>query len=157
MRWYEPFVIKYSSAQPTHHSHSFILAPWYMCCVSWFSMLTVISTHPVYGGVIKWKHFPRHWPFVRGIQRSPLNSPHKGQWRGALMLSLICACIKGCVNNSEAGDLRRHRAHYDVSVVMCKPKFFGTFDWWTPWWKCSWVFCFRCQARSKPLPEPMLN
>ena len=30
--------------------------------------------------VIKWKHFPRYWPFVRGIQPSPLNSPHKGKW-----------------------------------------------------------------------------
>ena len=39
--------------------------------------------------VIKWKHFPRDWPFVRGIHRSPVNSPHKGQWRGALMFSLI--------------------------------------------------------------------
>ena len=27
---------------------------------------------------IKWKHFPRNWPFVRGIHRWPLNSPHKG-------------------------------------------------------------------------------
>ena len=35
--------------------------------------------------VIKWKHFPRYWPFVRGIHRSKVNSPHKGQWRGALM------------------------------------------------------------------------
>ena len=35
--------------------------------------------------VIKWKHFPRYWPFVRGIHRSPVNSPHKGQWRGALL------------------------------------------------------------------------
>ena len=41
--------------------------------------------------VIKWKHFSRYWPFVRGIHRSPVNSPHKGQWRGALMFSLICA------------------------------------------------------------------
>ena len=40
--------------------------------------------------VIKWKHFRRYWPFVRGIHRSPVNSPHKGQWHGALMLSLIC-------------------------------------------------------------------
>ena len=39
--------------------------------------------------VIKWKHFPRYWPFVRGIHRPPVNSPHKGQWRGALMFSLI--------------------------------------------------------------------
>ena len=35
--------------------------------------------------VIKWKHFPRYWPFVRGNHRSPVNSPHKGQWRGSLM------------------------------------------------------------------------
>ena len=41
--------------------------------------------------IIKWKHFPHYWPFVRGIHRSPVNSPHKGQWRGALMFSLICA------------------------------------------------------------------
>ena len=35
----------------------------------------------VHDDVIKWKHFPRNWPFVRGIHRSPVNSPHKGQWR----------------------------------------------------------------------------
>ena len=51
--------------------------------------------------VIKWKHFPRYWPFVRGIHRSPLNSPHKGQWRGALMFSLICAWMNGWINNRE--------------------------------------------------------
>ena len=67
--------------------------------------------------VIKWKHFPRHWPFVRGIHRSPVNSPHKGQWREALMLSLICVWIKSYVNTREAGDLRRHRAHYDITVI----------------------------------------
>ena len=67
--------------------------------------------------VIKWKHFPRYWPFVRGIHRSPVNSPHKGQWRGALMFSLICVWINGWVNNREAGDLRRYRAHYDVIVM----------------------------------------
>ena len=44
----------------------------------------------------------------------PVNSPHKGQWGGALMFSLICAWIHDWVNNREAGDLRRHRAHYDV-------------------------------------------
>ena len=67
--------------------------------------------------VIKWKHFPRYLPFVRGIHRPPVNSPHKGQWRGALMFSLICAWMNGCINNREAGDLRRHRAHYDVTVI----------------------------------------
>ena len=67
--------------------------------------------------VIKWKHFPRYWPFVRGIHRSPVNSPHKGQWRGALIFSLICTRINDWVNNREAGDLRRCRAHYDVIVM----------------------------------------
>ena len=70
--------------------------------------------------VIKWKHFPRYWPFVRGIHRSPLNSPHKCQWRGALMFSLICAWINGWVNNLEACDLGCHRAHYDVTVMLNK-------------------------------------
>ena len=41
--------------------------------------------------VIKWRHFPRYWPSVWGFHRSPVNSLHKGQWRGALMFSLICA------------------------------------------------------------------
>ena len=65
----------------------------------------------------KWKHFPRYWPFERRIHRSPLNSPRKGQWRGTFMLSLICVWIHGRVNNREAGDLRRHRAHYDIIVI----------------------------------------
>ena len=68
--------------------------------------------------VIKWKHLPRYWPFVRGIHRSPVNSPHKGQLRWALMFSFICAWTNGSVNNPEAGDLRRHLAHYDVIVML---------------------------------------
>ena len=71
----------------------------------------------VHDDVIKWKHFPRYWPYVRGIHRSRVNSPQKGQWRGALMSSLICVWINGWVNNREAGDLRRYRAHYDVTVM----------------------------------------
>ena len=52
------------------------------------------------------------------IHRSPVNSPHKGQWRGALMFSLICIWINGLVNNREAGDLRCHHSHYDITI-MC--------------------------------------
>ena len=71
----------------------------------------------IYDDVMEWKHFPCYWPFVRGIHRSPVNSPLKDQWRGALMFSLICVWIKGWVNNREAGDLRRYRAHYDVFLM----------------------------------------
>ena len=63
--------------------------------------------------VIKWKYFPRYWPFVLGIHRSPVNSPHKGQWSGAL----ICTWINSWVNTHEAGNLRWHHAHYDVTVM----------------------------------------
>ena len=73
--------------------------------------------------VIKWKHFPRYWPFVREIHRSPVNSPHKSQWRGPLMFSFICTWINGWVNNGEAGDLR-HRAHYDI-IVMWRATVWG--------------------------------
>ena len=65
--------------------------------------------------VIKWKHFPRNWPFVRGIHRSPVNSPHKGQWRRALTFN--CAWMNGWVNSGKPGDLRRHHVHYDVIVM----------------------------------------
>ena len=65
--------------------------------------------------------FPRYRPFVWGIHRSPVNSPHKGQWRGALMFSLICVWINGGVNNREAGDLRCYHAHYNVTVMLWCP------------------------------------
>ena len=57
----------------------------------------------VHDDVIKWKHFPRYWPFVWGIHRWPVNSQHKGQWRGALMLSLFCAWMYDWVNNRAWG------------------------------------------------------
>ena len=62
--------------------------------------------------VIKWKPFPRYWPFVRGIHQSPVHSTHKGQWHGALM---VCKCAR--TNSPDAGDLRRHGAHCDITVM----------------------------------------
>ena len=91
-----------------------ISLPWYMIN----PVGHISSTDLHHDDVIKWKHFSRNWLFVRGIHRSPVNSPHKGQWREALMFSLIPTWTNGWVNNREAGDLRRHRTHYDVIVVM---------------------------------------
>ena len=90
------------------------------------SMATTIQNYyKTHDYVIEWKHFSRYWSFVRGIQRSPVNSPHKGQGRGALVFSLTCAWINSWVNNSEAGDLRRHRAHYDVILMTTKCEMYG--------------------------------
>ena len=94
------------------------------------TLVPLIVTHP--NNVGPWsistmmtssnEKFPRYWPLVRGIHRSPVNSTHKGQWRGALVFPLTCARIHGWVNNREAGDLRRHRGNYDVTV-MTNPLF----------------------------------
>ena len=74
-----------------------------------------VITQRQYEDVIKWKHFPRCWPFVRGIHRWPLDSPHKGQWCRALVFSLICAWTNGSANNRDTGDLIRHHGHCDVT------------------------------------------
>ena len=87
--------------------------------IKFFNLLFSLKDHD---DVIKWEHFPHYWPFVWGMHRSPVNSPHKGQWRGALIFSLICAWINGWLNNRKAGNLRCHRAHYDVTVIILRVK-----------------------------------
>ena len=62
--------------------------------------------------VIKWNNFPRYWPFVTG------EFPAQRPVTRSLMFSLISTRINSWVNNGEAGDFRRYRAHYDV-IVMC--------------------------------------
>ena len=68
-----------------------------------------------------WRHqmetFSALLAICAGNSPFPVNSPHKGQWRGALMFSKICVWINGWVNNREAGDLRRYRANYEVIVM----------------------------------------
>ena len=89
-----------------------------------------------------------NWSFVRGIHRSPVNSPHKGQWRGALMFSLIYAGTNGWVNNPAAGDLRRHSAHYDITVML-HLKLLASSEVLQPW-----CFIFRCQDYICITPGP---
>ena len=68
-----------------------------------------------------WRHqmetFSALLALCAGNSPVPVNSPHKGQWRGALMFTLICARINDWINNREAGVLRCYRAHYDVIVM----------------------------------------
>ena len=101
----------------------------------------ILPTTNQHDDVIKWKHFPRYLPFVRGIHRSPVNSPHKGQWRGALMFTLIGARINGWVNNCEAGDLRHNRAHYDV-IVMNNAESVST----ACVYNCQYLLVVNCHA-----------
>ena len=69
----------------------------------------------------RWRHqmetFSALLAICAGIHRSPVNSPYKGQWRGAFMFCLISTRMNGWVNNRESGNLRLHHAHYDVTVM----------------------------------------
>ena len=64
------------------------------------------SLHPqqtmdVHADVIKWNTFLL-LAHCEGNHQSPVDSPHEGQWRRALMLSLICARTNGWANNRDA-------------------------------------------------------
>ena len=85
----------------------------------WLYFALLVDIHPY--SPAWWRHqmetFSALLALCAGNSPVPVNSPHKGQWRGALMFSLIYAWINDWANNREAGDLRRHRGHYDVIVM----------------------------------------
>ena len=80
-------------------------------------LLCALRAQSHYDDVMKWKYFPLYWPFVREFTGHRWIPRAKSRWHGALMFSLICPWINSWVNNREAGDLRRHRAQYDVILM----------------------------------------
>ena len=91
---------------------------WAMLCHAETLYIQVLHcTIAYHDDVINWKLFRLTSPLCGEFTGHPVNSPHKGQWRRALMFSLICPWTNGWVNNRETGDLRRHRAHYDATVM----------------------------------------
>ena len=81
--------------------------------------------------------FPCYWSFVRWIHWLPVNSSHKCRWREALMFPFIYDWTNGRVNNRDAGDLRRHRAHYDVYVMVGVIYGCPIFKWVAKTWLCD--------------------
>ena len=53
---------------------------------------------------------------------SPVTREFPAQWRGVLMFSFDLAWTNGWVKNREAGDLRRHRAYYDATLMSVSVK-----------------------------------
>ena len=104
----------------------------------WVNRQIHISEIMSHDDVMKCKHVPRYWPFLRGIHRSPVNSPQNGQWRGTLVLSLICPWTNVWVNNRDAGDLRGHGANNDV-IAMWRSHL------------CS--LCRHSNRRARPLQQ----
>ena len=104
---------------------------------NWISLL-IKKKHWFHDDIIKWKHFLHYWPFVWGIHWSPVTGefPSQRPVTQALMSSLICTWTKGRVKNQDAGDLRQHHAHYDVTVMpgdglMPSYRFHFLTKWWT--------------------------
>ena len=71
-----------------HSKSHYLAAAVLFCFVShWLFKLSILVgvMGLIHDDVIKWKLFPRYWPFVWGIHRSPVNSPHKGPVMRTLM------------------------------------------------------------------------
>ena len=120
MNWYGIWILYSRGSRPLKteqnmSNHLRICPDYYghQWCVQ--LLCSQICAQCIHDDVIKWKPFLHYWSFVRGIHRSSVNSHHKGQWRRALMFSLICAWING---NPEAGDLRRHCTLYDFTIMV---------------------------------------
>ena len=56
--------------------------------------------------VITWKRFRYYWPFLRITHRSLVDSLHKGQWWGTLMIPMMPAWKNSRRNYREAGELK---------------------------------------------------
>ena len=86
----------------------------------WPEAGTIIVTGPYSW----WRHQRETFSALLAVcEGNPLvsgGSPHKGQWRGDLMFSLIFPWTNDWATNRDADDLRLHPAHYDVTV-MCYP------------------------------------
>ena len=92
------------SWRSTHLLHLYFLFSW------WHHQMETCSASLAFmRGIHRW---------LRGIHRSPVNSPHTDQWRGALMFSLISAWTNGWVNNQDW--FETHHSHYDVTVMWCR-------------------------------------
>ena len=84
------------------------------------------ATREIYNKITHSRALKQFVTWLYTYTRSPVNFPHKGQWRGALTFSLICAWTNGSANYRDAGDLRRHQANYDVTVMIWRS---GTHRW----------------------------
>ena len=156
-QWWPRFKSPYSVINPEWVPSDKCFVLWILSCKLFYtSMMSSVSIPNCFipfigilgsGAVSRWSVQIMNYHLFRGRielllssswwrhQMVAVNSPHKGQWRGALMFSLIWAWINGWVNNREAGDLRRHRAHYDVLVMSCQN---------VPWWRNDFSIIYIC-------------
>ena len=116
-------------------------------CDLYFSETIINASHQTASQAVElfswWRHQMETFSALLAnyARNSPVlvNYPHKGQWRRALMFSLMCVWINGWVNKRDFGDLIHHRAHYDVIVML-----------WRLWSVCGLVLSWICLNSSFP-------
>ena len=129
LKWLHDDVIKWKHFPHYWPFGAWPLAWWAHGLIWW----TRTATNNVVHGLVTY-FVSLYWLFeikfiiITDFHGSLLNSPYKGQWRGVLVFSLIYAWINGWVNNREAGDFRRHRPHYDVTVMRWGRSKFARID-----------------------------
>ena len=101
---------------PCHYQYHVILHTYWKRMLS--MMLKSNTIYFCHDDVIEWKHLPRYWSFVwefTGPRWIPLTKASDAE-----LLCFLDLCMNKKVekNNRHAGDLRRHRAHYDVTVMV---------------------------------------
>ena len=111
----------------------------------------------LHNDVIKWEHFPRYLPFVRGIHRSSVNSPHKGQWRGALMCLVfsiykyfsVIICVCDCQNTTII-----HVILWRLTVIISR-----IYSWfiYKIWYVTTWIASLTVKLHFGRYYWPTLN
>ena len=116
-----------------YHKHHCCLTVAYLTIQvnRWRNVIS--AAHSPYRLFPWWRHqmetFSALLVICAGIHRLTVNSQHKGQWRGALIFSLIYAWINVWVNYRKAGDLRRFCAHYGVIVMTSGCRFVAEYNY----------------------------
>ena len=139
------YSVSHSTITPGHGSR---LTPFHFrvishaipsCDVNVKTWIGWYNKRALHDDVIRWRHFPRNWPFVRGIHRSRWIPHTKASDAELWCFSLICVWINGWVNNRQAGDVRRYRGHYDVIVMNLTYQPFPLLSYLP--WLCDWSVC----------------
>ena len=99
---------------------------WFQNCSKFFNLTFICFVFP---GEFKpkwWRHQTETFSALLALCAG--NSPVTGEFpsQRSVTRSFDVSLICGWVNNREAGDLRRHRAYYDVIVMMKVSKWRGS-------------------------------
>ena len=111
---------------------------WELIHEAWIKGLT-------HNDVMTWKCFLHYWPFVWGIHRSPVDSPHKGPEMQRFDVFFCLFAISCWTNSPVASDFRCLNSH----VTLQEWFWYITF-WSLSFWKKIFLFW-------QVIPEPIMT